>query len=168
MNFSENIRSIREGKKLSQADFAQELNITRQSVSKWETGKSFPDIDMLKKISRLYNISIDDLVRTNDTGSIQKEPPIIPNQDRKIYWRKNSSSDNLSYRDESLVLILLSVLSCRAPIIGILIPIFVLKINDSKNKYKSAIVLISIVCIFVNFSDTLEFFKRFYYSLSRT
>ncbi len=45
-----NIKHFRRKQGLSQEDLATELHVTRQTVSNWETGKAFPDIDMLKRI----------------------------------------------------------------------------------------------------------------------
>ncbi len=42
MKFGENLRSLRKSKKLSQEDLAEKMNVSRQSVSKWETGLLFP------------------------------------------------------------------------------------------------------------------------------
>ena len=50
------IKKIRKENNLTQADFAKDLGVTYQAVSKWENGKNIPDISILKKISNKYNI----------------------------------------------------------------------------------------------------------------
>lgn len=60
-----NIKKIREFNNLSQQEFADKLYVTRQSVSKWENGTIIPDIEKLEKISEIYNISIDSLLKEN-------------------------------------------------------------------------------------------------------
>ena len=59
------IKKIRKDNNLTQADFAKELGVTYQAVSKWENGKNIPDISILKKISNKYNIDINDLLDGN-------------------------------------------------------------------------------------------------------
>ena len=52
----------------TQDDLAKRLNVSRQAVSKWETGSTLPDIEILLKISKLYNLTINDIL----------EPKILP------------------------------------------------------------------------------------------
>ena len=59
------IKKIRKEKNLTQAEFAKEMGVTFQAVSKWENGKNIPDISILKKISNKYNIDINDLLEGN-------------------------------------------------------------------------------------------------------
>ncbi len=53
------IKRIRKDNKFTQAELAEQLGVTYQAVSKWETGKNIPDIAIIKKISKDYNINID-------------------------------------------------------------------------------------------------------------
>lgn len=62
MNISEKIRKARKSSGYSQEQFAEKLCVSRQAVTKWETGKGIPDIDNLKSISALLNVSIDYLI----------------------------------------------------------------------------------------------------------
>lgn len=52
---------------LSQADFAEMLNVSRQTVSKWELGSSVPEIGKLIAISELFGVSIDHLLKSGET-----------------------------------------------------------------------------------------------------
>ena len=60
-----NIKKFREQKNISQSELAENLNVTRQAVSNWETGKTQPDIDTLHKIADMLEISIDELIYGN-------------------------------------------------------------------------------------------------------
>ncbi len=62
MNISEKIRKARKSSGYSQEQLAEKLRVSRQAVTKWETGKGMPDIENLKSISDLLNISIDYLI----------------------------------------------------------------------------------------------------------
>lgn len=58
----ENIYNLRKNRKISQEEFADALNTTRQAVSKWERNEAKPDIDKLILIAKLFNVSIDYLL----------------------------------------------------------------------------------------------------------
>lgn len=64
MNLGEKITSLRNTHKLSQGDLAEKLGVSRQSVSKWETGASMPELDKLIMISNLFQVSLDELVKS--------------------------------------------------------------------------------------------------------
>lgn len=69
MNFSKKLQELRKKKGLSQEKLAELLNISRQSVSKLETGQAYPEMDKLIKLSDLFKITLDDLVKD---GKIEK------------------------------------------------------------------------------------------------
>ena len=62
MKFEENLVKLRKSKGLSQEELAEKLNVSRQTVYKWETGQSYPELDRLMLIAKLFGRSIDDLV----------------------------------------------------------------------------------------------------------
>lgn len=63
MEFYKKLKEERLKHNLSQEDLARELNISRQSVSKWELEKGYPNIETLIELSHLFNISIDELIK---------------------------------------------------------------------------------------------------------
>lgn len=60
---AKNISSLRKEMHLTQAELAEKVNYTDKAVSKWERAESIPDIEILKKISDLFNVSLDYLVQ---------------------------------------------------------------------------------------------------------
>nr|WP_315022137.1 helix-turn-helix transcriptional regulator [uncultured Aminipila sp.] len=60
--FGENLKTIRNQKGMSQETLAQELNVVRQTISKWEKGLSVPDAEMLTRISDLFEIPVSQLL----------------------------------------------------------------------------------------------------------
>ena len=62
MKFSEQIKDLRTREKLTQEQFAEKLNITRQAVSNWENERNLPDIEMLILIAQNFHISLDELI----------------------------------------------------------------------------------------------------------
>ena len=62
MNLGERIYELRNKKNLSQGDLSDALDVSRQSVSKWENNMAIPDLDKLIKLSDIFEVSLDELV----------------------------------------------------------------------------------------------------------
>lgn len=60
--FNENFKTLRKQKGMSQETLAQQLNIVRQTISKWEKGLSVPDADILTRIAELFEVSVSELL----------------------------------------------------------------------------------------------------------
>lgn len=69
----ENIRKYREQKKVSQEDMALALNVTRQAISSWETGRTEPDLDTLHRIAQYFEVTVEELIYSQRL----KEPTVI-------------------------------------------------------------------------------------------
>ena len=65
MSFGENLINLRKQKGWSQDDLAENLDLSRQAISKWENDTSKPDIDNIKKISKIFSVTIDDLLNND-------------------------------------------------------------------------------------------------------
>lgn len=89
MSLSEKILSLRTQLGLSQEELAEQLAVSRQSVSKWETGQSVPDLDKLIKLADLFGISVDELVREGERPQ-PPEPPKAP-EPRVVYVKEKRS-----------------------------------------------------------------------------
>jgi len=78
MNLGENIYRLRTERNLSQGDLADALEVSRQSVSKWENNSAVPELEKLIKMAQIFDITIDELV----TGETKEEPaaPTPPSQ----------------------------------------------------------------------------------------
>ena len=63
MEVKNQIRAYRSGLGMSQEELAEAVYVTRQTVSNWETGKSYPDIQSLLRLSALFGISLDQLIK---------------------------------------------------------------------------------------------------------
>ncbi len=62
MEVKEVLKNLREKNNLTQEEMAQKINITRQAISRWETGETQPDTQMLKVLSKEFNVSINTLL----------------------------------------------------------------------------------------------------------
>ena len=78
MTLSEKIFSLRTKMGMSQGDLAERLEVSRQSVSKWETGQSVPDLDKIIRLADLFGVSVDELVRDGASPFQEPEHPAAP------------------------------------------------------------------------------------------
>lgn len=72
MNFKDNLKKLRKDNNLSQEELAEKLYVTRQAVSKWESGAAYPEMDKVLQICKLFNVNINDLLN-NDIKNINKD-----------------------------------------------------------------------------------------------
>ena len=72
MNFGEKIQKLRNQNKWTQEELAEKLYVSRTAVSKWESGKGYPNIDSLKDIAKIFNITIDELLSSEEIIGIAK------------------------------------------------------------------------------------------------
>jgi transcriptional regulator with XRE-family HTH domain len=63
MNFAENLQALRKSRGMSQENLAELIGVSRQAVSKWESGQSYPEMDKLILLSDLFGVSIDSMVK---------------------------------------------------------------------------------------------------------
>lgn len=71
--FAENLKKIRKDKGYTQEELAKELNVVRQTVSKWEKGLSLPDVDILSKIADILETDVNVLLGGQMTTTSQSE-----------------------------------------------------------------------------------------------
>ena len=66
MDFGEKLKALRTERGLTQEQLAARLYVSRTAVSKWETGGGSPNLDSLQAVARLFDVSVDDLLSTDD------------------------------------------------------------------------------------------------------
>ncbi|MBR3258252.1 MAG: helix-turn-helix domain-containing protein [Eggerthellaceae bacterium] len=75
MAFADNLVALRKYKGMSQEDLAAAIGVSRQTLSKYETGESVPDIERTQAIARVFGTSIDELVTFEPTSEEVLPPP---------------------------------------------------------------------------------------------
>ena len=73
--FCDNLISLRKMKQMSQEQLAEAVGVSRQTISKYETGEALPDIDKCKIMAELFDVSLDDLVNYDKQASGLEIPP---------------------------------------------------------------------------------------------
>lgn len=71
MTLSEKIGALRRQKGFSQEDLAAMMNITRQAVSRWEQGESLPDIENILRLSEIFDVTVDYLLKDGGLGAVR-------------------------------------------------------------------------------------------------
>ena len=79
MKFGDNLRQIRKDKKMSQEELAEKVNVTRQSVSKWENGESYPEMNNILELCKIFNCKLNDLVHAEMTDISSLDEEIVMN-----------------------------------------------------------------------------------------
>ncbi|WP_195941018.1 helix-turn-helix domain-containing protein [Romboutsia sp. 1001713B170131_170501_G6] len=94
MKFNEKILDLRKKKGLSQEELGRELNVSRQTISKWESGQSYPDFEKLVLLSDFFELTLDELMKDIDVQDIKE---------------KNHKSIDISYFESVLKTIIKSI-----------------------------------------------------------
>ncbi|MGN0026173.1 MAG: helix-turn-helix domain-containing protein, partial [Clostridium sp.] len=66
MEFNEKLKELRKQHNMTQEQLAERLYVSRTAISKWESGKGYPNIESLKNISKTFSFSIDELLSNNE------------------------------------------------------------------------------------------------------
>lgn len=118
MELGNKILELRKKEKLSQEQLAEKINVTRQTISKWELGETTPDIKQSKELSRVFNISLDELV-----GNIEKDI---------LYEKVSKTEDN-----SNMILKILKVAGVTMGILLFLILVIIASIIFFANYFKA-------------------------------
>lgn len=73
MSFSENLQYLRKKQNLTQEQFAEQMEVSRQAVSKWESGQSYPEMEKLLQICEQFGCSMDSLIKGDVTEAAKED-----------------------------------------------------------------------------------------------
>lgn len=146
------LKSARLNKKFTQQEVADKLNISRQSISKWENGSSTPDIATLKVLASFYEISIQDLTKENKQlkEKISRNNETIHTQQQKLANIRKVLSTSKN-NDSWFLLIILLFTFVFAPLNFTILPLVFMKNKKSNQLYKLILILSFISTAFTCF-----------------
>lgn len=121
MDIGEKLFELRKGKGLSQEEVAEKLNVTRQTVSKWETNQSTPDFDKIMPICELYGITTEELL----TGKKREEE----NNFEKVEEKEERPLTKQEVKRKSAEVVSTSVFLYILAVVSIMIAIPVLRMD---------------------------------------
>lgn len=113
MTLAEKILFLRTQRGMSQDDLAEKLEVSRQSVSKWETAQSTPDLDKIIRLADLFGVSVDELVRDGEAP----QPP-EPSQPQVVYVEREGKRESLT--TVQIIGVILEVVGAALAILGIM------------------------------------------------
>ena len=73
MEFNEKIQELRKQKGLTQEELAEKLYVSRTAISKWESGRGYPNIESLKAIAKFFSVTVDELLSSGEVLTIAEE-----------------------------------------------------------------------------------------------
>ena len=73
MEFNEKLQELRKQKGLTQEALAEKLYVSRTAISKWESGRGYPNIESLKAIAKFFSVTLDELLSTDEVLTIAEE-----------------------------------------------------------------------------------------------
>lgn len=92
MDFSEKILTLRKSKDLTQEQLAERLNVSRQSVSKWESGQATPELDKIIILSEVFEVSTDYLLKPSEIDELSIKTEMLEKQQKQIIFREKQRS----------------------------------------------------------------------------
>lgn len=84
MNLSEKIYEMRKAQGLSQEQLAEKLGVSRQSVSKWESGESLPELERLLEMSKIFNVTTDYLLKESEVDELTIRTEMLEKQQQTL------------------------------------------------------------------------------------
>ena len=121
MAFGERLQLLRRRSGLTQEQFAEQLQVSRQAVSKWESGKGYPEMEKLLYICRQYGVTLNDLFEQGEPGKPGEDAPISREMPPSASLKASVSSfiSNLSPRNKRLAAGILLGVALLAGLLGL-------------------------------------------------
>lgn len=95
MNISEKILYLRKANNLTQEELAEQLNVSRQSVSKWESEQTVPDVDKLIALSEIFKVSTDYLLKPSQIDELSIKTEILEKQQKVIMQKEEKRNRSI-------------------------------------------------------------------------
>lgn len=134
MELGEHLKYYRKQNQLSQQDLADKLKVSRQSISRWEQNKSYPDLDNLVLLAKIYQISVEELV----TGEVYR---VNGENNKEESTEEREEIGGIDWIRQGKVLVIL-ILACLIPPVGVLVPSALL-LKERKQLH----IILKVLCI---------------------
>lgn len=95
MKLSEKILTLRKSRNLTQEQLAEQLNVSRQSISKWESGQSIPEIEKIMLLSSIFDVTTDYLLKPSEIDELAVKTEILEKQQQKMLIKDKKRSQIL-------------------------------------------------------------------------
>ena len=88
MDFSEKLLTLRKARDLTQEELAEKLNVSRQSVSKWESGQAVPELDKIVALSTVFDVTTDYLLKSSEIDDLSVKTEMLEKQQQQMLLRE--------------------------------------------------------------------------------
>lgn len=88
MDFSEKLLTLRKAKDLTQEQLAEKLNVSRQSVSKWESGQAVPELEKIVAMSVVFDVTTDYLLKSSEIDDLSVKTEMLEKQQQQMIVRE--------------------------------------------------------------------------------
>lgn len=111
MDFSEKLLTLRKSKNLTQEELAEQVNVSRQSISKWESGQALPELDKIVLLSGIFDVTTDYLLKPSEIDELSVKAKILEQQQRKLEdtIQENEKKKILIFRSAAIYLITFAI-----------------------------------------------------------
>lgn len=88
MDLAEKILTLRKSRNWTQDQLAEQLDVSRQTISKWESGQSLPELDKIIALSEVFNVSTDCLLKPSKVDNLSLKTEMLENQQQQLLLRE--------------------------------------------------------------------------------
>ena len=96
MNFSEKLLTLRKAKNLTQEQLAEKLDVSRQSISKWESGQAVPEMEKIVALSVVFDVTTDYLLKSSEIDDLSVKTEMLEKQQQNILIREQKQQQIMS------------------------------------------------------------------------
>lgn len=167
------LKELREAHGYSQSDLADEINISRQAISNWETGKTFPDINNLAILCRLYNTSLDQLFDISTSGTTESKHETKVDDINSSSKMNNIETSSLSQEVlpksqntlvEMLCIAIILTLTHQIAFLNVITPIVIIFFLRKTHRKYAIIYILSTICLLLAFYDTYTIIYHLFFN----
>ena len=88
MNFSEKLLALRKANDLTQEQLAEKLDVSRQSISKWESGQAVPELEKIVALSTVFSVTTDYLLKSSEIDDLSVKTEMLERQQQMMLIRE--------------------------------------------------------------------------------
>ena len=88
MIFSEKLLTLRKAKGMTQEELAEKLEVSRQSISKWESGQSVPELEKIVALSTIFGVTTDSLLKSSEIDDLSVKTEMLEKQQQQMLLRE--------------------------------------------------------------------------------
>lgn len=101
MNFSEKLLTLRKAKGLTQEQLAEQLDVSRQSISKWESGQASPELEKIVALSAIFDVTTDYLLKSSEIDDLSVKTEMLEKLNKPTHLKHYSNYGTLDIKKDT-------------------------------------------------------------------